>query len=248
MDVNSVTSQLLSDSPTSGAPDASQEMDEEDFLTLLLTQLQFQDPLDPMEGVEMVNQIASLNQVEQLQAANANLEALILGMASLNNASAMQLVDKDVMVLGDTFTASSGDATIGYVLGQDVDDVEVSILDSEGNVVQTYGACDTSTGFHQLDFHGAQAGETYTVVVNATKDGVEVDSQAAVFGHVEGLDFSAGLVKLVVGDDLIGLEEVLLVMPAGDDISWETDALAMAMELIGGAGALDTERDEEAGP
>jgi len=244
MDVNTVTNSLLSDSPTTGPPEASQELDEQDFLNLLLTQLQFQDPLDPMEGVEMVNQIATLNQVEQLEVANGNLEQLILGMASLNNASAMQLVDKDVMVIGDTFTAQAGSASFGYVLGQDVDDVEVSILDSAGNVVQTWGDGDTSAGFHELTFRQAEVGETYTVVVNATSDGVAVDAQAAVVGHVDGLDFSEGLVQLVVGDDLVGLDEVLQVLPTG--FGTETgDFLALAQELIAATEAAGIEREEE---
>ena len=245
MDVNSVTNQLLSDSPTTGPPEASQELDEDDFLNLLLTQLQFQDPLDPMEGVEMVNQIATLNQVEQLEVANGNLEALILGMASLNNASAMQLVDKDVMVIGDTFTAQSDTVSFGYVLGQSVDDVEVSVLDSQGNVVQTWNDGDTAAGFHELTFRQAQAGETYTVVVNATSDGVTVDAQSAIVGHVDGLDFSEGIVQLVVGDDLVGLDEVLQVLPA-DSGSETSDLLALAQELTAVTEAIGLGREEDA--
>ena len=244
MDVNSVTNQLLSDSPTTGPPEASQELDEDDFLNLLLTQLQFQDPLDPMEGVEMVNQIATLNQVEQLEVANGNLEALILGMASLNNASAMQLVDKDVMVIGDTFTAQSDTVSFGYVLGQSVDDVEISVLDSQGNVVQTWNDGDVAAGFHELTFRQAQAGETYTVVVNATSDGVTVDAQSAIVGHVDGLDFSEGIVQLVVGDDLVGLDEVLQVLPA-DYGSETSDLLALAQELTAMTEAIGLAREEE---
>ena len=217
MNVNGVTNQLLSEIPTEGPTEASQELDEEDFLTLLLTQLQYQDPLDPMESVEMMDQIAALNQVEQLQVANQSLDALILGMASLNNASAMQLVDREVMVVGDTFTADASSVPFGYVLGEDVDEVEVTVLDSQGNAVQSWQHGETNAGLTQLSFDSAQAGETYSVVVHAYRDGVEVDAQAAVVGRVDGLDFSAGLVQLVVGDQLIGLDQVLVVLPTAEN-------------------------------
>ena len=241
MNVNGVTNQLLSEIPSTGPPEASQELDEEDFLTLLLTQLQYQDPLDPMESVDMMDQIAALNQVEQLQVANNSLDALILGMASLNNASAMQLMDREVMVVGDTFTADDGSVPFGYVLGQDVDEVEISILDSQGNAVQTleYGA--TTAGLTQLSFDEAQAGETYTVVVHAYSDGVEVDAQAAVVGRVDGLDFSAGLVQLVVGDQLIGLDEVLVVLPIADITPTEDGTETLAQQLTEAVQALGTQ-------
>lgn len=238
MNIDGVTNQLLGEIPTTGPPAPSQDLDEEDFLNLLLTQLQYQDPLDPMEGVQMMDQIASLNQVEQLQVANESLEALILGMASLNNASAMQLVDREVMVVGDTFTAESGSVPFGYVLAGDADEVDVSILDSTGNVVQSWQQGETAAGLNQLTFDQAQAGETYTVVVNATQEGVEVIADCAVVGRVDGLDFSEGLVKLIVGDELIGLDEVLLVLPVGnstDDDATETLAqqLTEAVQALG---------------
>jgi len=240
MNIDGVTNQLLGEIPTTGPPTPSQELDEEDFLTLLLTQLQYQDPLSPMESAQMMDQIASLNQVEQLQVANDSLEALILGMASLNNASAMQLVDREVMVVGDTFTAESGSADFGYVLAGDADEVEVSILDSTGNVVQSWQQGETSAGLNQLTFDQAQAGETYTVVVNASQEGAEVVAECAVVGRVDGLDFSEGLVKLIVGDELIGLDQVLLVLPVGD--RGEEDATELlAQRLTDAVQALGTE-------
>jgi flagellar basal-body rod modification protein FlgD len=243
MDIDGVTNQILSDSPTTGPPEASQELTDEDFLSLLLTQLQFQDPLDPMEGVEMVNQIASLNQVEQLQSANQNLEALILGMASLNNANAVQLIDRDVLMVGDTFTAEGATAQIGYVLGDAADSVEVSVLDSTGTVVQSWTHGETDVGLTQLEFDQAEPGESYSVLVNATLEGAEVSAQAAVVGNVDGLDFSTGLVQLVVGDELIGLDEVLVVMPHNG----ESEAVAqatLAAELMQLAELMGVDREE----
>ncbi len=242
MDIDGVTNQILSDTPATGPPEASQELTDEDFLSLLLTQLQFQDPLDPMEGVEMVNQIASLNQVDQLQSANANLESLILGMASLNNANAVQLIDRDVMVLGDAFTADSASVQCGFVLAGPADSVEVSVLDSAGEVVQSWSHGETDTGLTQVQFDQAQPGESYTLAITATLDGVEVGAQGAVVGHVDGLDFSEGLVQLVVGDELIGLDEVLVVMPT----SGESEAIAyatLAAELMQVAELMDADRE-----
>jgi len=216
MVVEGVKQQFLSEIPTTGPPTASQELDEEDFLNLLLTQMQNQDPLSPMESSQMMDQISSMNQVEQLQVANQNLETLIMGMASLNNATAVNLIDRAVMVAGDEFTAPETQVTLGFLVVGPADEVEVSVVDSAGEGDHSASFSAVEAGLEGFTFSGAIPGETYSLVVTATADGEEVPAYGAISGVVEGLDFSDGLVKLVVGDLRVGLDSVLQVLP-GDE-------------------------------
>lgn len=220
----------------SGPPEASQELDQDDFLSLLMTQMQNQDPLDPMESQQMLEQIASLNQVELLQELNTNMESVILGVASLNNASAVQLVDQNVMVLGDEFTASSTSVDLGYVLPSSADQVTVTVTDSDGVYVTEFNETDMEAGLHELSWSGATPGETYTLSITATADDTEISAATAICGVVEGLDFSEGFVQLVIGDMTVGLAEVLKVMPNSPD-----DEAALASELLAASMDLVTE-------
>lgn len=243
--IGAVNNSVLSELPGAGPPDTpSQELDEQDFLNLLMTQLQHQDPLSPMEGTEMMQQISSLNQVEQLQAANDNLQSLILGMASLNNASAVQLIDRAVMVAGDEFQADSGSVELGYVLGGEADSVTVTIYDDTDEVVKTITADEASAGLNTFTWNGAEAGESYRISVTASFESTEVTAQAAVSGRVTGLDFSEGIVQLVLGDLTLGLDQVLAVLPSAGAAQAEVlDALVdgEAQPMFAGVPAEETE-------
>ena len=230
MNVEGVKNGILSEVPGTGPPATpSQELNEEDFLNLLMTQLQHQDPLNPMEGTQMLEQISSLNQVEQLQAANANLEALILGMASLNNASAVQLIDRSVMVLGEEFEAEAGSVELGYVLDGAADSVQVHVYDDQDELVETVELGEGTAGLNQFTWSGAVPGESYRISVDASFEGEEVAAQTAISGRVTGLDFSEGFVKLVVGDLDVGLEQVLAVLPVGGVAG---DAVAVLDDIV----------------
>ncbi len=236
-DINAVQNAYLSDTPTTGPPEASAELDDEAFLSLLMSQLQNQDPLDPMDSAQMLEQISSLNQVDQLQQANANLEALIVGMASLNNAASVDLVGKEVMVVGDTFTAESSSATVGYLLSGEADDVEVLVYDADDNLITTIQAGASEGGLETVDVSGLTEGQDYRIEVNAEFEGEEVSCEVAVSGVVEGLDFSEGFVSLIIGGQSYALDQVLQVMPedggsAGEVLAQEITASLSALQSL----------------
>ena len=70
----------------------------EDFLTILLAQLKFQDPLDPMEGTEFIDSITRLSSVEQSINQNAHLEEIesLLKAERDNFGSPVSYLDKEI--------------------------------------------------------------------------------------------------------------------------------------------------------
>ena len=106
--VNSATSsasstKTSSDKSASSAAKAA-TLDYDNFLKLLIAQMQNQDPTDPMDASEQIAQLATFSQVEQTIQTNANLETLITGNA-LTNASSY---------IGKTIT-SADEKTTGVV-------------------------------------------------------------------------------------------------------------------------------------
>jgi len=82
---------------TSGGTGASQaELDRSAFLNLLMTQLQHQDPLEPVENTDMIAQLAQFSSLEQMTNLNSSFGALSGNIDQLNFISASGLVGRYV--------------------------------------------------------------------------------------------------------------------------------------------------------
>jgi len=106
---------ISANDPTFGSanPYATQELDRDAFMQLLVTQLTNQDPLEPVKNEEFIAQLANFSSLEQLETLNEN----ILGMTALNHSNALlsqltqgsALIGKDVAWIDpDTGLTSSG--------------------------------------------------------------------------------------------------------------------------------------------
>lgn len=177
----------------------SNELGQEAFLNLLVTQLQYQDPLDPQDNEEFVAQLAQFSSLEQLTNANGSLESLYLAMASMNNASMTQLLGKEVRAYGDTFGFDGVEAELAYETNADLDGATITILDEDGSVVWSENLGPQEAGTHDYVWDGstitggqAEPG-TYTVSVTPqgeVGDGVEVET--IVVGIIDGMSFDTG--------------------------------------------------------
>src|SRR5512139_3118227 len=87
---------------------ASKAMGKDAFLTLLIAQLQHQDPLNPADSTEFTAQLAQFSSLEQLSTINENLDALKLYQASGNNAQAVSFIGKNIVSKGQTLPVTSG--------------------------------------------------------------------------------------------------------------------------------------------
>lgn len=95
--VSSVTSTTSSDTTKSSASNIS-AMDIDSFLTLMITELQNQDPLDPMENSEMLQQISQMRSISSSDKLTATLDAVLLGQ---NVTTASSLIGKEISALTD---------------------------------------------------------------------------------------------------------------------------------------------------
>jgi flagellar basal-body rod modification protein FlgD len=80
-----------------------------DYMKLLVTQLQNQNPLEPLDNNEMASQLAQFSQVQQLESMNSSF-AKVLATTELTYANS--LIDKEVSFIPETGT---GDITSGIV-------------------------------------------------------------------------------------------------------------------------------------
>ena len=186
------------------------------FLKLLTTQLQNQDPLSPMDTAQFTNQLVGFSQVEQQLKSNDTLNKL-LTMQTINMTSlGVSFIGKDVQVAGSSFNATgSGSVDLAYSLPSTAASGSISIKDSSGNVVFTK-ATDLSSGTHEFVWDGketdgttAPAG-TYTMKVSAQdSSGAALNVTGFVPGHVSGVETADdGTLMLNVGSSLVPMTDV----------------------------------------
>lgn len=118
-------------------------MDKEDFLMLLVTQFQYQDPLNPMEDQEFVAQMAQFSSLEQLMNLNTGMESLTNATENQQMLNATSYIGKQVSVSGNTIgktTAADGTTTVStfrYAFGDTVREGVLTVMDNAGNAVYT---------------------------------------------------------------------------------------------------------------
>jgi flagellar basal-body rod modification protein FlgD len=111
--------------------------DTDKFMTLLVTQLQNQDPLNPMDNAQMTSQLAQLQTVTGVNKLNTTLESLQSSYKTSEAMQATNLIGRGVLVDGNNVTLAGGKGVLGVNLASDADDVKVVISDAKGNEVET---------------------------------------------------------------------------------------------------------------
>lgn len=190
------------------------------FLTLLLAQLQNQDPLQPLTDIEMTQQMAQFSQLEQLFNLNNNFDSMGQVMTSLNTLQAATLIGKSVKATGDTIEVTQGlPETITYKLPSDVASLKMTITAESGEAVKGIEITETGgrkEGQHDLIWDGTNSqGEsvpdgTYTVRFEAKRvDGSDVSVNQFMDGKVTSVNFENGTVVLRVGDKDLNLADIV---------------------------------------
>jgi len=134
--------------------DRSQTLGQDEFLTLLVAQMQNQDPLNPTDSTEWTAQLAQYSQLEQSMNLNDTMELLVDGQKTTERLSALSLIGKEAVVEGSTFTLDGESADIGYKINGDVSEFDMEIQDSLGNRVATLHPSELSQGNHYLTWDG----------------------------------------------------------------------------------------------
>lgn len=215
--MNGTSSSSSSSSSTQNTAEALQS----NFMTLLTTQLQNQDPLQPMDNSQMVTQLAQINTVSGIQSLNATLQGITGQISESEALQAATLVGKGVLVPGDQIKVGSGVATpFGVELTSAADSVSVSIADSSGTVVRQYDLGALDAGVHSFSWDatqtdGSQAADgAYTVTIKASSKGQALTSTTLDYAQVSGVTRSdkGPLLNLGAVQGTVALSDVRQVL------------------------------------
>ncbi len=107
------------------------------FLTLLTTQLQNQDPLDPMDSSEFTNQLVMFSDLEQQITQTGKLEDILAAQTAAQAAAAVGYLGKTIQAKAPFTALDSGSATIPYTLPAGATTASIAILDDNGSIIYT---------------------------------------------------------------------------------------------------------------
>ncbi len=201
---SSVNSSINSALGQSDATDPSSASSiENQFLTLLTTQLQNQDPMNPMDNSQLTSQLAQISTVEGITNLNTTLQSIATQVNTSQSIDTAGLLGADVLVDGTTILlgtdSTSGDRVatpFGIDLQGSATDVTVQMLDSTGKVVNTVDLGPQSAGVLSYNWDGSGTTGSlpdgaYSFNVKAVgSDGSAVTADPLTYGQVGSIAYT----------------------------------------------------------
>jgi len=142
----------------------NKEMGQEDFLTLLTTQMQYQDPFNPMENTEMVAQLAQFSSLEGITTLNETFEGVAKALTSNQVLQAAVLVGKSTLAKADTAPLQLNPGVDGnpvpvpvqgaVELDAAASDLRISVFSSNGELVQVINLGTQAAGMVDFQWDG----------------------------------------------------------------------------------------------
>ena len=209
-----------------GAGRGKGDMGKEEFLKLLVTQLEQQNPLDPQDGAEFVAQLAQFTSLERLVNIEGALGNVAMASMTTNSMLASGFLGKEVLLEGDDFAHNGGQSTLQYDLDKSATNVSIEVRDASGKLVDTIQG-GTDSGRNEVTWNGTvtnEDGETttledgkYSFRVTATDDdGGTIGSTEYITSKVTAVSFRDGVPTMMLSNgDTAGLNEIRQIMDLG---------------------------------
>lgn len=220
---DTVSSSVLSQYSTSTSTTTSTTNDssysslgKDDFLMLLVTQLNNQNPLDPQDNSEFVAQLAQFSSLESLSNMSTSMDSLLSSYQSSQALQASSLVGRSVTVsASSTYVDTTEGMTGNVVIPSAADGISVKVYDSAGSLVKTI-SLDSQTSSGTIDFTWdgtndsgvAQASGTYTFKASASLDGTSTALETYLPATVSSVTLGSGTTDMTL--NLAGAGSVAL--------------------------------------
>ena len=198
------------------------ELGKQDFLNLLMTQMANQDPLDPMKSENMMQQLAAMGTVEQLQNLNNQTAQLMALQQDISRATSANLLGKDVEIGSQSLGITEGKISpAAYRLSGDANRVQVMVHDAQGEVIRKYNIENLAQGSHSFVWDGRDDdgdlmpdGSYHYNVYAKTESGEDISVSYSKTGQVGRIRFEGAQPMVEVngewlpGNEILGIDDL----------------------------------------
>ncbi len=181
-----------------------------DFITLMTTQLKYQDPTKPQDSTAFIAQLAQFSSVSGIQEMNSSISTLLTEMRGSLAVNATSLVGHEVLVSADTASLAAGESLTGIIeTPTGTSDLTVVINDASGQVVRQFTVPATS-GNSSFTWDGlndrgdAVVGGNYTVKAIANVYGSSESVSTALNTKVGSVTINSADNSLVLNTHTLG--------------------------------------------
>lgn len=196
---------VLSSSNTSGTGNNAQDLQNQ-FLTMLVTQLKNQDPTNPMDNSQLTTQLAQINTLSGIEKLNTTLGSISGQISTSQSLQSSTLIGHGVMVNGGQVLVGNGTTTpFGVELASASTGTSATIKDASGNVIDTVDLGALSAGVHTFSWDGkltdgsvAPDGK-YSVAIAASNGNTQLVAQPLNYAYVNGVSTANNTTKLDLG-------------------------------------------------
>jgi flagellar basal-body rod modification protein FlgD len=178
----------------SADPQAAQDR----FLKLLVTQLNNQDPLNPLDNAQMTSQMAQINTVTGIQQLNQTIKGMAAQFSALQNMQGVSLVGRQVVTEGNLLSIGGGVAQGSLSLAGRADSVRVDVMGKAGQLLGTVQLGARSAGMHSFEWSldGVDAADVGSFRVSAQAAGEPVTAVPLSRQRIESVGMVDGSMRL----------------------------------------------------
>ena len=194
------------------------ELGQDDFLKLMITQFQNQDPFKPMENGEFLGQLAQFSTVNGIDSLNTNFAGLATSIQDEQALQAANLVGRSVMAVTDIgYLADNGLINGAVEIDGAVSNVQIEITNASGEVVQRLNLGEQTGGLARFSWDGNDTtgerapSDHYRITARVLRGNnvesaptlIEADIESVTLGR-----FGAGMTLNLFGGDALPLSQV----------------------------------------
>ena len=206
----------LSSSTGSAYENPNGILGKDDFLKLLLIQLQYQDPTEPTDTETILTQTSQLASLESAENTNKALEELAVTLATGDQFSTIAAIGKTADLGSNAISYGEGAATSFEVyFPEEVSSGVVEILGSEGEIISTIEIEPNPSGVYQFDWDGtlsnggiAEEGMYYVTASYNDPDGNAFTTRMGAY-PIESVRFEEGKTLVKVGSSYVPMENIV---------------------------------------
>jgi len=177
---------------------------QEDFLKLLTTQLQHQDPMKPMENGEFMGQMAQFSTVSGITEMGESIDNLVSIYQGQKMSNSASMIGKQALVNGNWAQLADGQLSGAIELPTAANDVRIDVKSETGEVMASLGLGARMAGTQEFTWDGirddgsAAPEASYYLSAHAVRDGQSTAPAMQVYGTVQSIQLKGSEVTLNV--------------------------------------------------